>query len=384
MHLVHQFVLKVHSRCNLACNHCYVYEAADQSWRTQPMAISEKTVSTAAASIASYARNHALTSVGVVLHGGEPLLLGHARMSEVLRTLASTIGAVCTLDLSVQTNGVLLDEEFARLFGQYQVQVGISLDGGKIANDRHRVFAHGGSSYDEVVRAVTLLTRPEHREIFAGLLCTVDVDNEPLGVYEDLAGLLGEFTDGDPGTPLPMIDLLLPHATWEDPPPAAGRSESPYGDWLAVVFDRWFHEPPRVGIRLFEELLNTLLGGASRSEVLGTSLPDSIIIETDGTLEQTDALKVAFDGAAATGYNIFEHSLDDLLGDPAAFTSAAYSQLSAECVACPVVDNCGGGLYPHRYRMDTGYANPSVYCTDLMRLITHVDATLNSSPLPSA
>ena len=31
-----QFVLKVHSRCDLACDHCYVYEAADQSWRGRP------------------------------------------------------------------------------------------------------------------------------------------------------------------------------------------------------------------------------------------------------------------------------------------------------------------------------------------------------------
>ena len=33
---------------------------------------------------------------------------------------------------------------------------------------------------------------------------------------------------------------------------------------------------------------------------------------------------------------------------------------------------CGGGLYPHRYRHGEGFRNPSVYCDDLMRLITHV------------
>ena len=31
-----QFLLKVHSRCNLACDYCYVYQHADQSWRTRP------------------------------------------------------------------------------------------------------------------------------------------------------------------------------------------------------------------------------------------------------------------------------------------------------------------------------------------------------------
>jgi uncharacterized protein len=33
---------------------------------------------------------------------------------------------------------------------------------------------------------------------------------------------------------------------------------------------------------------------------------------------------------------------------------------------------CGGGLYPHRYRQGTGFRNPSVYCEDLLHLITHV------------
>jgi uncharacterized protein len=33
---------------------------------------------------------------------------------------------------------------------------------------------------------------------------------------------------------------------------------------------------------------------------------------------------------------------------------------------------CGAGLYPHRYRPGTGFANPSVYCRDLFRLIKHV------------
>jgi uncharacterized protein len=46
--------------------------------------------------------------------------------------------------------------------------------------------------------------------------------------------------------------------------------------------------------------------------------------------------------------------------------------LSAECRACPVMEICGGGLYPHRYRQGEGFRHPSVYCADLKKLITHV------------
>ena len=46
--------------------------------------------------------------------------------------------------------------------------------------------------------------------------------------------------------------------------------------------------------------------------------------------------------------------------------------LGSECHACRIRRICGGGLYAHRYRAGTGFANPSVYCPDLMRLITHI------------
>ena len=55
-----QFVLKVHSRCDLACDHCYVYEAADQGWRKQPKAMPGDVLRQAARRIAEHAVEHGL------------------------------------------------------------------------------------------------------------------------------------------------------------------------------------------------------------------------------------------------------------------------------------------------------------------------------------
>jgi uncharacterized protein len=381
MAVFRQFVVKVHSRCNLACDHCYVYEAVDQSWLDQPRSMSPGTVAVVAERIARYAERHHLDTVEVVLHGGEPLLLGFDPMKQLIAELKRAITPVTRPRLGLQTNGVRLDQRWADLFLAEGVRIGISLDGGLAANDRHRRYRNGASSYGQALRAVKLLSSETYRPIFAGILATIDVDNDPVMVFEDLAAL---------GPP--QIDLLLPHATWEHPPPQAVSGETRYGDWLCAVFDAWFEAPPVVGIRVFEELLNALLGGASRSEAVGQSAPESLVIETDGSLEQTDALKVAFPGAAATGYDIFEHTFEDLTADTAAFASATgFEALSSTCQACPIVDACGGGLYPHRYRPETGFANPSVYCDDLMRLIVHIDERLQkelanaparSSPTP--
>src|SRR6185295_3904664 len=126
---ISQYILKVHSRCDLACDHCYVYEHADQGWRRQPIRMDRSTVAAAAKRIAAHATAHALPQVTVVLHGGEPLLLGVDGLRAVLTELRSTIAPVTDLRLRMQSNGVRLNEAFCDVFVEYGVKVGISFDG---------------------------------------------------------------------------------------------------------------------------------------------------------------------------------------------------------------------------------------------------------------
>jgi uncharacterized protein len=360
-----QFVLKVHSRCDLACDHCYIYEHADSSWQGRPKVITRETVAKAAERIAEHARQHALARVRVILHGGEPLLAGATRLGEIASQLRRTITPVCDLDLRIHTNAVQLDEEYCEAFLTAGVKVGISLDGDRAGNDRHRRYRDGRSSYDQVIRAVNLLRTDRYRELYAGLLCTIDVRNDPVSTYDALAAL------GPPA-----VDFLLPHATWETPPPESGAGrETPYADWLAAVFDRWRADADRVPVRMFESIVRTSRGASSLTESLGVEASDVAVIETDGTIEQADSIKVAYDGAPATGFDIFANELNEAAGHPAIRArQLGTAGLSATCRGCPVVRSCGGGLYAHRYRPANGFDNPSVYCADLEKIIKHVQA----------
>jgi uncharacterized protein len=358
-----QFVLKVHSRCDLACDHCYVYEHADQSWRGRPIVISQETVAKAGERIAEHARAHSLPAVRVILHGGEPLLAGAPRLGLIARDLRRAIEPVCRLDLRVHTNGVRLDAAFCELFRAERVKVGISLDGDRAANDLHRRYLNGRSSYDQVQRAVGMLRRERYRDIYAGLLATIDVRSDPVAVYRALAAL-------EP----PNLDFLLPHGTWDSPPAGAGTPGSTrYADWLAAVFAEWNADGRRVPVRMFESIITTTLGGVSGTESLGLAPSDVAVIETDGTIEQADSIKVAYDGAPATGLDVFAHPFDAAAAHPAIRAQQqGIAGLSATCRRCPVVTSCGGGLYAHRYRSGSGFDNPSVYCADLEKIITHV------------
>lgn len=102
-----------------------------------------------------------------------------------------------------------------------------------------------------------------------------------------------------------------------------------------------------------------------------------LVVDTDGTLQQVDSLKISYAGAPETGLTVFDHRFDDALLHPGVVArQIGRAALSATCQTCAVRDICGGGGYAHRYREGHGYLNPSVYCPDLLKLISHIGRTV--------
>lgn len=364
-----EFIVKIHSRCDLKCDYCYMYEMADQTWHDRPRRMSEAIAEKTAWRIGEHARSHQLRELTLVLHGGEPLLAGHDLIWRLVTGTRKAAGEDVHVDVRIQTNGVGLDDAYLGLFSELDIKVGISLDGGAEAHNRHRRFASGRGSYAAVSASLSRLRQPQFRHLFSGLLCTIDLANDPVSTYESLAAF-------DP----PRIDFLLPHGTWDAPPPGRGPdpADTPYADWLAAIFDHWYFQPT-TGIRLFEEIMRLLLSGTSGSEAVGLAPAQMVVIETDGSVEQVDSLKAAYHGAADTGLHVIRDPLDSALLLPGMVARQLGARaLAGQCRVCPVHQVCGGGLYPHRYRSGTGFANPSVYCPDLMRLIGHIRTMLEA------
>lgn len=365
-----EFIVKIHSRCDLACDYCYMYELADQTWRERPRRMSEEVAKQTAFRIGEHALAHQMSTVDLILHGGEPLLAGRDLISLLVTATREQAGPGVLVNARLQTNGVGLRDSYLQLFRDLDIRVGVSLDGPAEAHNRHRRFASGRGSHAAVIAGVRKLTSAPYRHLFAGLLCTIDLHNDPIATYQSLASL----------SP-PKIDFLLPHGTWTAPPPGrvADAEETPYADWLIEIFDHWYPKPS-TGIRLFEEIMLLLLGGVSASEQVGLAPTRILVIETDGAVEQGDSLKIAFHGAPHTGLHVDTDSLDTALSLPGIVARQLESQgLSPTCRECRIMNICGGGLYAHRYRSGNGFYNPSVYCPDLMRLIDHIRASMQAS-----
>ena len=351
-----QFILKVHSRCNLSCSYCYVYEMADQAWRHLPKRMSQAVAEKAIERIAEHATAHDLASIDIILHGGEPLLAGADWLAGLVENLRARVPA--QVNVTLQTNGTLLDRPMLETLRNLHVRIGVSLDGDAEATGRHRRYASGRNSFDVVSNGLNLLDSPEFRDCYGGILCTIDVHNNPVSTYEALL----KFNP-------PALDLLLPHANWNCPPPG-----NAYADWLISVFERWYSAPRQeTRIRLFSELIQLVLGRPGAVEGLGLMPSTLVVVNTDGSIKQLDSLSSTYPGAADTCLHITSSSFDDALDHPTTIArQIGAAALSQQCHSCRVMEICGGGLYPHRYRRGVGFRNPSVYCADLLRLITHV------------
>ena len=363
-----QFIVKTNSRCNLACDYCYVYEMADQSWQTKPAMISPEVVRQTAARIGEHAASHSLPSVQVILHGGEPLLAGADYLAFIATQFREHIQTSTKVRISLQTNGVLLTPRVLDVLVDQHIGVSISVDGTQPDHDRHRRYRNGQGSFGRVAAGLSLLRSLPYSPLYRGLLCTVNLANDPIRTYETLASF-------DP----PRIDFLLPHGNWTERPPGRPDDETfPYVDWLCTVFDRWYDASgPEPEVRLFDEIIQLLLGAASHSETLGLTPVTLVVVETDGSIEQVDALKSAYAGAAATGLDIERHDFDHVARHPAIRArQRGIDGLAPACQECRLLKVCGGGYYPHRYREGKGFRNPSVYCPDMEALIDHVRSRL--------
>lgn len=326
-----------------------------------------RTITSALERIAQYHTQRPSDQVILTLHGGEPLLAGLELILGISEKSREIVAPITPVQVELQSNGTLLTDGVLNELQQAGIRVGISLDGDVATNDKYRVNHRGYGTYSVVSIALQKLA-VSHRSIFSGILCVVHPESDPRDVYAELARW-------EP----PVLDLLLPSCNWEHPPKhrakSATEANSVYGTWLAAIFDVWYvHGPRSVRVRLFEEILHSLLGGSSTSTAIGSSTtPGFIVIDTNGSYQLTDRLKSAYDGAASLNMDVARHSILDVLSSPKLqryFTSAA--RVATECRSCDLVAICGGGSPPHRYSNAKYLDNPSVFCEDLYFLIQHI------------
>lgn len=369
-------LVKTASRCNFDCSYCYVYQGPDQSWRSQPKRMSQAVAVALSDRLVEQAEQQE-AGFAIVLHGGEPLLLGFRELARLLRRIRNQLSPD-RYPISLQTNGALLSERLLDLFAETQTSVSVSIDGPAEANDLARLDHRGKSTFAATLRGIKLLAKhPEGTFLFAGTLTVIQPAIDPDLIY----GFLKEL-----GTP--SMDFLLQDGNHDCLPVGKESFDSTeYGTWLSGLFDSYLADPAPVPIRLFDDTIKLCIGGASQKEGRGKDRHGILIIETDGEIRKNDTLRTSFEGADrfSARWKVTDTSLATVLSSQE-YLSYTSMQLpmSRECTDCNLLDVCGGGMPLYRWSADRGYDNPSIYCRDHAIFIRHAVSRLHELGLSNA
>ena len=160
--------------CNLDCAYCYYLEKEKLYPAGERFRMPEDTLKQY---IEQYiaAQPPQLPEIDFAWQGGEPTLLGVDFFQRVVE-LQQEIAPERTCRNSLQTNGTLLDEQWARFLKQENFLVGLSIDGPAQLHDHYRYDKQGRGSFAEA--DARLATAPNGFHVEHNLLVVVNRVNE--------------------------------------------------------------------------------------------------------------------------------------------------------------------------------------------------------------
>jgi uncharacterized protein len=363
-------VLKVASRCNLNCEYCYMYNLGDKTYRLQPKLMSEAIVNDVLNNVRTYLTKSGSKTFTFIFHGGEPLLVGHDFYQNFVRKVKELLPAHIQIEYVVQTNGVLLTQDWCKVLGDLGIKIGISLDGLTEESNSYRLDHQGKSSLSATLNGIRNAQNSRYLKYLPGILSVINVKVNPEELYERYKLLKVRH-----------INFLLPDGTHDNLPKGFDPTKTKYADWLICLFDIWFNDRDRdkPQITIFNQILHRILGGDSEFEYFGGGQDINLIIETNGDIEPQDSLKACGEGFTKTNLNIQHHALEDSFQQPLIqFCIESQQNLGEQCKQCSVVEICRGGFITHRYSAKNGFQNPSIYCADLEKVIRYIGMKVES------
>jgi uncharacterized protein len=356
-------LLKVASRCNIDCTYCYVFNMGDDAWKRLPKVMATDTID----AIAKALRDLSFwqkAPFSIVLHGGEPLLLGTHRLKLFLSKLRSVLGE--EYPIGIQSNGILISNEILDICSQYRTTMAVSLDGPKTLNDVMRRGHQLEGTFDQVMRGYELLkTHADSSFLNTGFLAVIDPSSDPGDVY-------AFFKELGP----PSVDFLYKDGNHSKLPLGKETIDSiEYGDWMLRLLNIYLQDKNPLPIRILDDMMKVILGGSVTKEGVGVTNFGILIVDTDGKIKKNDTLKSTFAGADTFDTEI-DIKTDNLIDFIKSKEFKEYKQMqlptAAKCNNCKELAVCGGGMTLHRWSEEQGYDNESIYCADQLHLITGI------------
>ncbi len=326
--------------------------------------------------------NMGRSEIGFNWQGGEPTILGVDYFRCVVELQKRYTPTGITIHNAIQTNGTLLDEEWAAFLKDHDFLVGLSVDGPPSLHDPYRVDLKRRSTHAKVMEAIALLQR---FEVEFNTLTVVHRLNakSPRAVYRFLKDTGSRYMQF-----VPVVERLSPDGGLVGAPqidsdgsayPVAPWSVLPgnYGDFLCGLFDEWIKEDVgNVFVQFFDVQLGLWMGAPASLCWYTETCGGGVALEHNGDLYACDH------------YVYPEYRLGNLLETPLGvlanqdvqkkFGQDKSSQLSRQCIECAYRFACNGGCPKHRFLKTKEGESLNYYCQSLRQFFDHAGPRLET------
>jgi len=389
-HRFHAMVKPIGSRCNLNCTYCYYLHKEDLLQQSAAARISDEILE---AHIRQYIEAQTGEQVVFSWQGGEPTLLGIDFFAKVVRLQAKYRKPGQRIENDLQTNGTLLDSEWAVFLKKNNFLVGLSCDGPAQLHDRYRIDKNGGATHSKVVAAASLLRR--HSVPF-NAIAVINRDNArfPLDVYRFLTRELGawrvqliscveprRFRDTAPQhwdpADLPIVGTARARPDAEDSVVTSWSVDpEEWGKFLCRIWDEWYRRDyGKVHVDLFETAIAQALGRPAQRCITAEFCGKGLALEHNGDVYACDHYVYP---EYRTG-NIAEQHWSELAYSEGQkrFAFAKRETLPGYCRACAHLQLCWGECPKNRLvRSPEGEIGLNYLCPGLKRFFRHIEGDM--------
>jgi len=348
--------------CNLDCGYCFYLEKSELFKQSPTHRMSTEIQE----ELIRQVMQQSGQSVSLAWQGGEPTLMGLDFYKRAIE-LEKKYGHNQMVGNGLQTNGMLLDKNWAAFLKEYNWLVGISLDGPEHIHNRYRVDKGKKGSHQRVEENAIMLLQ---EGVAANAMCcltsySVQFPDELYAYYKNLGYTFMQF--------IPVVETDK-----NDKTKAAQFSVSAvdYGNFLIRMFDLWLADfidgVPTTSIRHFESVFHSYVGMKAPECTSMKECGTYVVVEHNGNVYSCDFF---VEPKWKLG-NVMHDQIINMLNSKAQQTfGAAKAALPSECRQCSWLRHCHGGCTKDRIKDPQDHRKPR-FCATTKMFLKHADTTL--------
>jgi uncharacterized protein len=356
------------SLCNLNCEYCFFLSKE----KLYPGSSFRMTDDLLEEYIRQLIVGQQVPEATVAWQGGEPTLMGLDFFRRSIHYEEKYRRPGMAIHNTIQTNGVLLDEEWCKFFKENNFLVGISLDGPRELHDFYRKDKAGRPTFDRVMHAVRLM---QQHNVDFNILATVNAANvgHPLEVYRFFRDEVGaQFIQF-----IPIVERKN-ETGYQEGDRVTDRSVKPdqYGRFLTSIFDEWVRrDVARVFVQTFDVALAAWAGAPPGVCAFAPTCGTALVLEHNGDLYSCDHF---VEPKYLLG-NIQETPLSELVASEkqVRFGLDKLQGLPGYCRACEVRFACHGECPKNRFlKTSDGEPGLNYLCSGYRAFFQHIDESM--------